>query len=499
MNVTAKQVAPQELSRMAQTYYQFLGSLGKQIEEVRDFIAAYPAYHARPRIPVWDLFVQQGEALAQAVLGSKEIPAGQGKNLELAIRLFMASQRQPNKPVEWLDKNYAHLNFLYNAAIKWSDKKEGESAQRFDVGPFTVHNTMGLAGADLEGIKDTVTKAVMLIKGLNVPGIDKVLYGDVMIVGRLSKGTTLAWYYPNEDAVYVRPFKNAGFDELESLIHELGHRYTHKFIDKTTWESWRRYHQQLEWNAASVHTELPKVGDALPFAVKGIKSPVIIQKIEREPGYPHPLYYLSDTKAVPGPSLRKLMDQVASRAATYPTPYSAKSADEHFCEALAYRAMGKLKEPHLNAFKAIIEEGKPGVDAVKLASPTRVVARYMKSKSWFGLEIPDSPIVEKAKEIKNRVSQYLSLAVLPGTPSTNVSERTLAKHAEDRLPDIYGFYADYTITRPHRNAMDAFQEAEKMVRDFVKMSATHQATTVMLAYWKDADMWSGVINSYEMR
>lgn len=491
MEVHARTVNPQELGRMAQDYYRFLGSLGKQIEETRDFIAAHPTYRVHPRIWVWDPFIDHGVKLAQAIMGTKEIPDGQQKALELTVRLFMASRRQPNKPVEWFDKNYKRLNFLYDAATKWPDKKEGESEQRFTHGPFTVHNTMGLGGADLEGIKDTITKAVMLIKGLNVSGIDKVLYGDVMVVGQLNKGTAVAWYYPNEDVVYVRPFKNAGYDELHSFIHELGHRYIHKFIDKATWLEWRRYHANLVYkDTPGGKVKMPEVGEPLPFDVAGFRGKrPIIQKIVGLQ------YYVTDTKYVKWQAIKQILETEAK----YPTAYAATSEDEHFCEALAHRAMGKLKEPNLSAFKAVIEEGKPGWDAVKLASPSRVASRYMKSKSWFGLDIPDSPIVDKAKQIKNRIDAYLGLAVLPGTPSTRVDERTLGKYAEDGLPSLYGFYSDYTMTKPHHNAPDAFREAQKMVKDFMGVSALHQAKTVMLAYWKDADMWSGVINSYEMR
>lgn len=368
MHVTAKQVSPDEMSRMASDYYRFLGTLGKQIEESRDFIAAHPTFRVHPRIWVWTPFIQHGLVLAQAVLGTKDIPAGQEKNLELAVRLFMASQRQPNKPVEWFDKNYNRLNFLYDAAIKWSDKKEGESEQRFTHGPFTVHNTLGLAGKDLDGIKDAITKAVMLLKGMKVPGIEKVLYGDVMIVGRLSKGTHIAWYYPNEDVVYVRPFSNVGFDELESLIHELGHRYTRKFIDKATWLEWRRYHKSLEWKKFDTPLKELNVGDQMPFQIKGIKGRPTIQKIEMEPQLRARIVYFADNKAVPEPTVKQWVRNAEEQIQRYPTLYSATSEDEHFCEALAYRAMGKLKEPNLSAFKDIIEEGKSGWDAAKLAT-----------------------------------------------------------------------------------------------------------------------------------
>jgi hypothetical protein len=400
MDVVAKQVAPQEISRMAMEYYRILGTLGNQIEVTRDFIAAHSAYKVRAVIPVWNSFFGIGVQLAQAILGTKEIPDGQQKNLELTVRLFMASRRQPNKPVEWFDKNYKRLNFLHSAASLWPDKKEGESEQRFTHGPFTVHNTMGLAGKDLEGVKDAITKAVILIKGLNIPGIEKVLYGDVMVVGKLNKGTVAAFYYINEDVVYVRPFKNAGFDELHSFIHELGHRYITKFIEKPTWLEWRRYHAMMQYqDTPGGKVKMPEVGEPFPFDVGRQGNRPIIQKIVGLK------YYVDDTHSMEWSKIKKILETEAK----YPTPYSAKSEDEHFCEALAHRAMGKLKEPNLSAFKFVIEEGNAGWDAVKL-STQRVAVRYMQATddTWAGDEIFSD------KEVTKRIHDFLQMLIVEG-------------------------------------------------------------------------------------
>lgn len=354
MNLVAKQVTPQELHQLAMDYYRSLGTVGKKVEDYRDL--ANNSY-AMSNLRKWIFnFIQKGILLAQAVLGTKEPPASQKKAFELAVRLFMSAGRGPNKGVAWFDKNLPLINLLYDAATQWPDKAEGEA--KFTVGPFTVHNVIGLSGDELEGTKDALKKAALLLKGLSVPGIEKVLYGDVMLVAKLAKGTHVAWYYPNEDVVYLRPFRSAGTDELLSIIHELGHRYTHKFVDKTTWHHWRRYHANLAWQRADVKTELPKVGEALPFLLKGIKGQPVVQKIEVIPPYPQPIYFFAQDKVIPERELKTLMDQQAAKLLKYPTAYSAKSDDEHFCEALSLRATGKLKEPHLSTFKTIIEDGQ---------------------------------------------------------------------------------------------------------------------------------------------
>jgi len=492
MNITAKQVSPQDMARMAASYYRFLGVFANHMEETRDW-QANASVKVTPKVWMWDSFIQNGVVLAQAVLGTKEIPPGQEKNLELTIRLFMSNKRQVRDPVGWFDKNYKWLNFLYNAATKWPDKTDG-STQKFALGPFIVHNAIGLAGKDLEGIKDTITKAVMLIKGLKVPGIEKVLYGDVMVVPKLSGGTVIAWYYLNEDVVYIRPFANAGFDELHSFIHELGHRYIDKFMDSATWLEWRRYHASMDYKTPSGGVKLPEVGEPMPFEIAGFKRPPTVKKIEGL------RYYVTDTKFMEYTKIKAIME----REAVFPTLYATKSEAEHFCEALAHRALGKLKEPNLSSFKAVVEEGKHGGDVAKLASTMkpnhlRVTARYMRSKSWFGLNIPDSPIVEHAKDVLNSLHSWLGLAVIPGHPTINPGVSKLIKYAEDGLPNYYGIYGDYTIIKPMNTAQEALRETEKSVTNFTKQSPLHQAHVVLMIYWKDVDMWSGVINHHEIR
>ena len=394
MNRSAKQVSPTELSALASSYYRILGTFGQRVDAMRD--TPTNKYIIQYRLgPLWNGFTDAGTFLAQAVLGSKEIPAGQAKKIELAIRLFMGSGRLPKDPVGWFDKNLPLMNLLYDAAIQWPIKVEGESEQVFTVGPFTVHNTLGLTGASLDGIKTTLGKAVALIKALRVPGIEKVLYGDVMIVAKIQKSTTGAWYFPGEDVVYLRQIKHAGADNLHNLIHELGHRYLHKFASKEIKDLWHRYNLSLEYSSGS-GAQMPEVGEPWPFPVAGIKGQAIVQRIE------HGLdrYYVSETGYLSGRQLRKDM--------RYPTLYAAKSEAEHFCEALALRALGALTEPHLGAFRDIIEEGH--AHTMKTTAQ-RVASRYMQRQAAQGTWAEDEIFTgDTAKKVK----AFLELLIKEG-------------------------------------------------------------------------------------
>lgn len=308
----------------------------------------------------WPAFRNAAILYIQALMGSKEIPSESKRDFDKAVKLFMGTTRTPNDPAQWLFKNYILLDLLVRA-YRWPEKVEGQTESVFRVGPFIVHNNLGAAGGDLDKVKDALNRAASLIRATSIPNIDKVLYGDVMVVGNIAKGSELAWYYENEDAVYVRLFKKAGIDELNNLIHELGHRYIFKFMPRSTYAIWVRYHDSLKHKQIEVNVGDLKVGDPMPFKIAGVKGVPTIQKIENGK------VYFTDTKFALEAIVKGWLRESARAGQRYPTLYSAKSADEHFCDSLALYAMGSLKEPFLTPFKTIVEQGQdPSV--MKVAS-----------------------------------------------------------------------------------------------------------------------------------
>ena len=166
----------------------------------------------------------------------------------------------------WYAKNQRFLDTIVEA-VKWPEKQEG-SDQLFKVGPFTVHNTLGISGSALDAFKKMLEVVVQKVKGNAVPGFSQVLYGDVYLVGQLKGANTAAWYNTQEDVVYCRlAKKNWGFDEGFSLVHELGHRYYRKFADKAAMPAWKQHHRQLE--GKPVEVPMPQVGDTLPLRLRG--------------------------------------------------------------------------------------------------------------------------------------------------------------------------------------------------------------------------------------
>lgn len=387
MHIESKQVDQIEMEAIIRLFEYNLDKVKKQTKYITE--PGYSSYAARI-VNVWLMpLINSGVSLSQAVLGTKEIPSGQSKKLEMAIRVFMAVSAAPTKPVEWFNKNLPLIEFLLGAT-KWKDKSD-ESEQKFNVGPFTVHNTMGLTGDSLEAVKTAIDKVIVLLKGSRVPDIEHVLYGDIMVVGKLKAGTTIAWYYGSEDTVYMRPFTNAGFDEIHSLVHELGHRYIHKMIDKGVYRNWVSYHSNIMYTGSKV--EIPQVGDTLPFVVKGLgKEKPTVKRIVGD------RFYLTETSYMTYSQVKGAITELS----VYPTPYSAKSPDEHLCEALAHRVMGKLKEPNLSRFKEILEGEKAMPLSITSATTYAQISRD-DLEAWLN----SMPLHDRAYRVPNKAGVYI--------------------------------------------------------------------------------------------
>jgi len=304
----------------------------------------------------WVHMLHAGERMAAAVLKNKVAPKGKAKKLEMVARLVMSARRLPRDFFQWFDKNKRHLELLLDA-YAWDDKSEN-SAAMFKLGPFTIHNTLGLTGKELEGVTKSLDKAVGLVKKSKLPGFSKVLYGDVFVVGQLLRRTVMAWYNPQDDTVSVRPLLKIGPGEIHNLVHELGHRYWSRFANREDKQVWAQHHYDMQFERPDVgEVELPGVGDPIPVRVKGHRGDPIA--IEIRGGQ-----YIFDVKvggqvrrlSIPVASIKTVLlksERIKAERAKYPTPYASTNHEEHFCEALALRATGKLKEPHLSKFEEI--------------------------------------------------------------------------------------------------------------------------------------------------
>ena len=298
--------------------------------------------------------VERAREMADWALQTRAIPKGEAKALELATRLVTII-RVPSNIISWYDTNRQKLDFLLQT-MTWGEKSSG-SAGSLDlatVGPFKVHNTIGAKEKQFKDLQALVKSAVRVITP--VMDFKKVLYGDVFIVGQLRQARTLAWYSPSQDEVYLRNLARKGIDDLESLVHELGHRYWFKFATPNQKRNISLLYMDLGISARNVRVPDLKPGDVLPVPVRGLEPPLVITSITPRS------YVITPRKlpvgVLPGATatvsidaVQGLMKQKAVTGKLFPTAYSMKNDVEFFAECFAFYVLGKLPKDLVPQFE----------------------------------------------------------------------------------------------------------------------------------------------------
>jgi len=300
----------------------------------------------------WVQLIQRGYKIAEGIQGSRSIPARSAKGIEMAHRLYYRSRKMPTDVYKWWKTNEKRLLLTIVAAKRWPEKQEG-SDDLFRVGPFLVHNTVGATGAKLEVFKKMLETAIKKVKGIRgIPGFRKVLYGNIYLVGQITNAHHAAWYDVREDAIYCRVTKAKwGFDEAFALVHELTHRYWRKFMSPKAKAKWESHHMNVRFQ--KVDLPMPQVGDELPVRFKGAPRgwrPTVEEVMHGAYWYRTPN---NQRQSISAMRIRKVVDQTKGVELRFPTAYSAKNEEEHFCEAVASEAFGSLKDAHSKALMGI--------------------------------------------------------------------------------------------------------------------------------------------------
>lgn len=301
----------------------------------------------------WVALLESGYHVAEGILATRSIPPRKAKGLEMAYRLCYNSRRMPKDILKWWKTNEKRFVLLIDAAKRWPAKEQG-SADLFKVGPFTVHNTVGARGSQLEAFKQMLEVVVKKAKANPIPGFAQTLYGDIYLVGNITKAHHAAWYHISEDAVYCRiARKKWSFDEAHALIHELGHRFWHRFADNESKAKWERHH--IDTSFKRVEVPEPEPGDTLPVRVRGAPRGWRPKMVSKSKGFFwHTMPQGGDNLGrIQAFRLMKVIRQNEGNALKFPTAYSAKNEQEHFCESLALRALGSLSTEHEIPFKAV--------------------------------------------------------------------------------------------------------------------------------------------------
>jgi hypothetical protein len=280
-----------------------------------------------------------GTNLQDYLLQALEMPDRVAKDLQKSINVYAKMSRAPNKPGTWWEKNLVHTERIMLALVKYKEVDLESSEWNFNFEGFDVYNTVRANGRDLNSALEVIKKAKGFMMSSRIPIMSKMFYGDLNLVNRLRGKKVLAWYHLADDKVFLR-VDAKGSDVVHTLIHELGHRWWNRFMKVEDQRSWIQHHRRIA--ASRTKTPLPKVGDLIPFKIKGMEDPRVV-KVQG-------LYiYLSDTQYITVKQFQK-----AAQKLNFPTNYASTDAQEHFCEAFAMYCMGTLSDDHRKSFDSII-------------------------------------------------------------------------------------------------------------------------------------------------
>lgn len=289
--------------------------------------------------------------LGNHILRDREIPKSDLKKVERALRVFLKMSRAPNKPGTWWHKNRTHIQTILRTQT-YPTRDDDDQRLSFDLQGFTVYNTIQAEGQELDDIHQIIEKSVKKMKASRIPVVPKLLYGPLNIVGKINKANWLAWYHPGRDDVAVKTRIQVGTEAIHSLIHELGHRWWHKFLEKDIKSRWRTHHTRLSFKKTDY--PMPDVGEEIGIPFKGDKI-YHVARVENDN------YFIQEVEGsyVKGKDIRKFM-----RRRNFPTAYASTDHEEHFCESFAMYCMGTLPDEHVEAFELIVLGIEPAEEVV---------------------------------------------------------------------------------------------------------------------------------------
>lgn len=249
-----------------------------------------------------------------------------------------------------------------------SDVADQESS--FKHGPFRVFTVPGVSRKEVEAALEALDEAAAKIH----PRFPQVLYGDVYLATSLARSgpyNPSASYSPSSDAVHLSVRARRRFDDVYTIVHELGHRFGYKFAEGTP--------AYREFVALSTRKEWQKVlfDDAVRAQVAG---ELVAAAVDRKQG--RPMKPLSEdavlwakqphveVKARIADFLAGKIDQArlhdllkgqrdqeveTGKLLHGPlavTPYGATKVVENFAEAFAHYVLGMEMPPELRSVLA---------------------------------------------------------------------------------------------------------------------------------------------------
>lgn len=328
--------------------------------EVQDvtYACLFAVKHGGPRI------VEPGHKLFLSILQTLTLPPALRKKIEIASRAYL-KVGQPRLKARGRDAGLEYIGFyekflsVIHSHIKVAKEaiakgkahaEEGEGATKIKVGPFTLVNTGGFSDKQMAEVAEVMNKVTSLAQS---SGLGAVCYGEVQVTNTIHKKNVLAFYLIANDELFVRADVKPGTDSIQTVLHELGHRYEKKFLSNKSGPAilYRTLEGQ-ERNRSWGLKKQPKKPDPGDTLVSKGKTYIVTQTLPDRNGYKVHLTVDGDPKAkatVPLDTFWELKGQKARDFDEDPgyigfvSDYAKRGGpSENFAEMFSYYCMGRL-------------------------------------------------------------------------------------------------------------------------------------------------------------
>lgn len=268
---------------------------------------------------------------------------------------------------------------LISAALDVIDKvvAQGDVCAKNEcavAGCFRVVNTGDFDSKTMARAHTMVERAAELV---NAAGFGEVCYGDAYITQRLKREVVLAFYMQTEDRMYVRAKPKKGEDalEVETIVHELGHRLDTMFLTKEG----QRLNERV-YGDFRHRLEVSKIANPLDVRegyefVDSLGRKYVVDQVL---GLYEVHYHRVEDPCYKGKMAWKAF-QVSEGARMeddpFPTHYARKDATEMFAELFLVYVMGRATAEQREVFERIAALRKPAPATARASGMSRGTAR----------------------------------------------------------------------------------------------------------------------------
>lgn len=277
-----------------------------------------------------------------------------------AIKNKLGVPRRRFNGQKWFKDRKSHIADVLRL-LKYPLREEGEN--EVQVGPFTLTNPINLSADKVEMMERACTKALSLCTNSLAPNFTQALYGNVVLVEKLKRKNWYAWYSSSKDEITMKYMDRNESEFIKTFVHEIGHRYYKKVLSNDKKRLWfmydRRCHRAQrinlnDWVGKPINLYAKTTRTRTSISSQPSGEPVTISHVFMDGVY----IQVESSGDVIGPYREKyLKDHIKSITGIFPTQYATSDVEEHFCEALSYKAAGKLHPKSLEAFNSIIVDG----------------------------------------------------------------------------------------------------------------------------------------------